>query len=210
MGKLKKMIKDKKGMSYPLTVALVLALLIALCVLAEFFRLSIIAYGVRNALQESVISVATTNYNEVYDGLREGYSGGYFMTGDCWEETLDYGDVYTRLDRLLGTNPDGAYHVKWQGNGYEYRVTDLNVSISNAPFAPGNASQNFEADVSVQLEIPLSLGGSAACPYDDQSKSCLYAQVLKNNRQECRHYGRLKKKFLICREMSGRIQKSVV
>ena len=67
-------------MSYPLTVALVLALLIALCVLAEFFRLSIIAYGVRNALQESVISVATTNYNEVYDGLREGYSGGYFMT----------------------------------------------------------------------------------------------------------------------------------
>ena len=81
MGKLKKMIKDKKGMSYPLTVALVLALLIALCVLAEFFRLSIIAYGVRNALQESVISVATTNYNEVYDGLREGYSGGYFMTG---------------------------------------------------------------------------------------------------------------------------------
>ena len=81
MGKLKEMIKDKKGMSYPLTVALVLALLIILCVLAEFFRLSIIAYGVRNALQESVISVATTNYNEVYDGLREGYSGGYFMTG---------------------------------------------------------------------------------------------------------------------------------
>ena len=30
MGKLKKMIKDKKGMSYPLTVALVLALLIVI------------------------------------------------------------------------------------------------------------------------------------------------------------------------------------
>ena len=83
MGKLKKMIKDKKGMSYPLTVALVLALLIALCVLAEFFRLSIIAYGVRNALQESVISVATTNYNEggvqwrlLYDrGLLGGNTG---------------------------------------------------------------------------------------------------------------------------------------
>mgnify|MGYP003106132822 CR=1 FL=1 len=118
MRKIRKLVMDKKGMSYPLTVALVLALLIALCVLAEFFRLSIIAYGVRNALQESVISVATTNYNEVYDGLREGYSGGYFMTGDCWEETLDY----------------------------------------------GNASQNFEADVSVQLEIPLSFGWEALPP----------------------------------------------
>lgn len=117
-------------MSYLLTVALVLALLIVLCVLAEFFRLSIIAYGVRNSLQESVISVAVTNYDEVYDGLREGYSGGYLMTGDGWEETLDYGDVYTQLDRLLGTNPDGTYHVKWQGNRYEYRITDLNAVLN--------------------------------------------------------------------------------
>lgn len=164
MGKLKKMIKDNKGMSYPLTVALVLVLLMTLCVLAEFFRLSIITYGVRNVLQESVISVATTNYNEVYDGLREGYSGGYFMIGDCWEEILDYGDVYTQLDRQLGTNPDGAYHVKWQRNGYEYRVTNLNVSISNAPFAPDNADINFEVDVSVQLEVPLSFGWEALPP----------------------------------------------
>ena len=151
-------------MSYLLTASLVLALLIVLCVLAEFFRLSTIAYGVRDALQESVISVTTTNYNEVYDGLREGYSGSYFMTGDCWEETLDHGDVYTQLDRLLGTYPDGGYHVKWQGSGYEYRVSDLDVSICNAPFAPGDASQNLEADVSVQLEIPLSFGWEALPP----------------------------------------------
>lgn len=164
MRKLKKAVTDKRGMSYPLTVVLVLALLIVMCVLAEFIRLSIIAYGVRNSLQESVISVAITNYDEVYDGLREGYSGGYFMTGDSWEETLDYGDVYTQLDCLLGTNPDGSYHVKWQGNGYEYRITDLNVSISNAPFAPGNAGRNFEADVSVQIDIPLSFGWEALPP----------------------------------------------
>ena len=72
--KIQKVIKDKRGMSYPLTVSLVLALLILLCVMAEFFRLNVIAYGVRESLQASVISVATTNYNEVYDGIREGYS----------------------------------------------------------------------------------------------------------------------------------------
>lgn len=164
MEKLKKIVKSKNGMSYPLTVALILALLIVLCVLAEFFRLSIIAYGVRNASQEAVIAVVTTNYNEVYDGLREGYSGGYFMTGEKWEETIDYGDVYTQLDRLLGTNPAGVYHVKWQGDGYEYRITNLDVSVNNAPFAPGNASQNLEADVSLQLEIPLSFGWEALPP----------------------------------------------
>ena len=68
MEKWKRAVGNQKGMSYPLTVALVLALLIVLCVLAEFFRLSVIAYGVRDSLQESVISVAVTNYDEVYDG----------------------------------------------------------------------------------------------------------------------------------------------
>ncbi len=164
MRKLRNIAGDRKGLSYPLTASLVLALLIVLCTLAEYFRLSVIAYGVRDSLQESVISVTTTNYNEVYDGLREGYSGGYFMTGDAWEENIDYGDVYTQLDRLLGTNPGGSYHVKWQDNGYEYRITGLDVSVNNAPFAPGDAGQNFEAEVSVQLEIPLSFGWEALPP----------------------------------------------
>ena len=47
----------------------------------------------------------------------------------------------TVIDRILGTNPDGSYHVKWQGNGYEYRITGLSVVISNAPFAPGSAGK---------------------------------------------------------------------
>lgn len=164
MGKVRNIAGDRSGMSYPLTAALVLALLLVLCVLAEFFRLSVIAYGVRGGLQESVTCVATTNYDEVYDGLREGYSGGYSMTGHGWEEVLDYGDVYAQLDRLLGTEPEGNYHIKRQGRGYEYRFTNLSVSIRNAPFAPGNAGCNFEADLSVQLEIPLSFGWEALPP----------------------------------------------
>ncbi len=97
MEKLKKAVADRKGMSYPLTVALVLALLIVLCVLAEFFLLSVIACGVRNSLQESVISVAVTNYDEVYDGLWEGYSGGYFMTGTAGRKPLITGMYIPRL-----------------------------------------------------------------------------------------------------------------
>ena len=76
MREIKKLVKDKNGNTTPLTIALILALLFTLCALSEFFRLSVIANGVRNALQSAVISVATTNYDEVYNGLREGSSGG--------------------------------------------------------------------------------------------------------------------------------------
>lgn len=157
-GKMKKLLRGRSGMSYMLTVSLVLALLLLLCVMAEFARLSLIAYGVRDALQQAVISVATTNYNEVYDGLREGYSGGYQTDGSSWAESLDYGDVYGNLDRILGLDAQGGYHVKEEGARYEYRISGLSVSIQNTPFAPGDASRNFEAEAAVTLEIPLSFG----------------------------------------------------
>lgn len=156
--RVQRIFKDNKGLSTPLTVALVLALLLVLCAASEFFRLQIIAYGIRSSLQEAVLSVATTNYNEVYNGLREGYSGGYYMDGGRWEENLDYGDVYNQLDNLLGMSLDRESHVKWQSEGYEYRISDLCVRIWNVPFAPGNADRNFEAEASVQAEIPLSFG----------------------------------------------------
>ena len=37
--------------------------------MSEFFRLMIIVQGVRDGLQQAVISVATTNYDETYRGI---------------------------------------------------------------------------------------------------------------------------------------------
>jgi hypothetical protein len=156
--RLYRIIKDKRGQSTPLTIALVLSLLIVCCAIAEFCRLGIIVGGVRDGLQSAVISVSTTNYDETYNGLREGYSGGYILDGNSWEEALDYGDVYGQLDRVLGTSQRGGYHVKAQAEGWEYRLSGLEIDIINAPLAPGNANQNFEADVRIQLEVPLSFG----------------------------------------------------
>lgn len=156
--RIRNILKSKKGNSTPLTIALILCLLVICCGIAEFFRLSIIVSGVRDGLQQAVITVSTTNYDEVYNGLREGYSGGYTLYGDDWEESLDYDNVYYRMDHLLGTTAQGGYHVKVMRNGYEYRYYGLSIEILNAPFTPGNADDNFEADASIQLEIPLSFG----------------------------------------------------
>lgn len=168
----RKVLKDRRGMSTPLTVALVLALLIFLCVFSEFFRLSIIAGGVRNALQSATISVATTNYDEVYDGLREGYSGGYFYEdGRGWTEYVDSGDVYGQLGLLLGLDDREDYLVKWQEKGYEYRISGLQISIRNVSFAPGGSNENFEADIRVNLEVPLSFGWNFLPPLSMQVRT---------------------------------------
>ncbi len=162
------------GNSTPLTVALVLVLLLVICAVAEFLRLMIIVQGVRDGVQQAVIAVMTTNYDEAYNGLREGYSGGYVLSGGHWVENLDYSDVYRRLDTLLGTQEQGSYHVKVQNqesNGYEYRLSELDVAITNTPLTPGNANRNMEADVKIRIEIPFSFGWGLVPPLTMQIRT---------------------------------------
>ena len=156
MRKIKKILKNKRGESTPMTIAVVLAILLFATVSWEFFRLGIVVQGVRDALQSSVISVATTNYDETYNALREGYSGGYVLSGNSWQTNLDYYDVYSRMDDILGTHTSGGYHIKEQPNGYEYRFNNLNIDIENTGLR--NTNKEFEADVSVDIEVPLSFG----------------------------------------------------
>ena len=71
MERVLKKISDRSGNALPLACAIVIAVLLISSVIMEYIRLNIIADGVRNALQASIISVSTGNYDEVYNGLRE-------------------------------------------------------------------------------------------------------------------------------------------
>ena len=127
MRNLPKTLKDKRGTSFPLTVAVTLCLIIILCGISEYMRLMIITSGVRNAVQSAVISTVNDNYSSVYQGTREGYSGAYQLSGSSWVNSIDNGNIYERLDQTLGTKVNGGYHVKYAGNTVEYRIYSLSV-----------------------------------------------------------------------------------
>ena len=104
--------------------------------ISEYFRLLIIAQGVRDALQDAVISTVSDNYDDVYHGVREGYSGGYQPTVEDFEESLDYGDIYGKIDIVLGIDLQNGYHVKTTSKGEtEFKIRDLDVDIRNVPLA---------------------------------------------------------------------------
>lgn len=94
MEKTKRIFKDKNGSGFPLIIAITLSLLIVFTGISEYFRLMIVAQGVRDALQAAVISTVNDNYDDVYHGVREGYSGAYQPIAEDFEESLDYGDIY--------------------------------------------------------------------------------------------------------------------
>ena len=126
MTRLREILRDRKGNGFPLAIAITLALVIIFCGISEYIRLLIIAQGVRDAVQTAVISTVNDNYDDVYHGVREGYSGAYQPLAGDFEESLDYGDIYGRLDDILWLTYRGGYHTQYtEDGGMEFRVWAL-------------------------------------------------------------------------------------
>ncbi|MNO15958.1 hypothetical protein D3C76_56300 [compost metagenome] len=152
--------QNRSGSGFPLTVAIVLAVLLVSCAVYEYLRLTIITAGVRDAVQSTIISVATENYSNVYPGLRQSYSGGFSRSSNRWAEQISTGDIYSQLAETLGLIPESDQYVKKAGNQLEYSLSGLTVTILNAPFAPSdpNSIQQFTAQAKIHIEVPLSFG----------------------------------------------------
>ena len=153
MEKIKRIIKDKGAASFPLIIAITLSLVLIFSGISEYFRLMIVAQGVRDAVQAAVISTVNDNYDDVYHGVREGYSGAYQPIASDFEESLDYGDIYNRLDNILGLRQSSGYHEKRTSEDkLEFRIWGLAVNIRNAPYI-GSKLVRFQADSTIMLEV---------------------------------------------------------
>ena len=106
MNRLKTVLKDRSGQGTPMILAVVVCCLILACVVFEYMRLVIGAQGVRDSVQSAIVAVATENWDEAYPGLREGYSGGYQLSGNHYvKDGISYSVAY-----MNGVEP-GTYTV---------------------------------------------------------------------------------------------------
>lgn len=165
-GRICDILRSKRGTSFPLVVAVTLAIVIVFSGISETIRLMILTQGVRDAVQSAVISTINDNYDNVYHGVREGYSGAYQTSASDFEESLDYGDVYSRLDQLLGLRRENGYHVRYARDDVEFRLSGLSIDIDNMPLAPASPdnSKGLLADAVIKLEVPVSFGWKALPP----------------------------------------------
>lgn len=163
MRKLSKLLKGGRGDGFPMTIAVTLVLLLIFCGISEYFRVAIIAQGVRDAMRQAVISTINDNYDDVYHAVREGYAAGYAPTDDAWEESLDTGDIYAHLATTLALNTTGSAYEHYIGSELEYSITDLTVTLVNNGLASGQ-SKGFLADSSIVVVIPIRYAGIGLPP----------------------------------------------
>ncbi len=155
-----KILKNKSGSGAPMILAIVLVIIILSTAVFEYMRLLIVAQGVRDSVQSAIIDVATENWDEAYPGLREGYSGGYSLSGSDWYQNVSSGNVYGRLQNVLDLKHEQGGYVKYAGSIVEYKLSGLSLDVQNAPLAPSNPSGITQLNVTgmVTVEVPLSFG----------------------------------------------------
>lgn len=136
MKKIVRILKERSGSSLILGGFIILCMFATILLIIEKGHLQIVDKGVRDAVQNAATAACTENYDKVYNGIREGYSGGYKITNGSWSEDVDTGDIYSKLDSVLGTRAEGDVHVKYDGSKVAYSISDLSVQMTNTPFAP--------------------------------------------------------------------------
>lgn len=166
MKKVRRLLRSNQGSMSFFTVAVILCMLITITGIFEWNRLHIIADGTYDAVQRAVTTACTENYDHLYNGVREGYSGGYHLSDGEWQEDVDEGEVYAKLDSLLGTKAEGDEHIKYSGEQMEFSLSDLDVQMTNTPFAPDDSEhiKQFTGVAYVTLKVPLSFGWNALPP----------------------------------------------
>lgn len=153
--------KKRPGEGTPMILAIVLVLLMLFCAIAEYSRVWIISQGVKEATQQAVLSTVNDNYDDVYHAVREGYAAGWSPDDSGgWNQSVDEGNIYAQLSRILGLTGEGGSYVKYAEGQMEFAVSDLTVEIRNNALGSGQ-SAGYTAVTELVLTVPIRFLGIA-------------------------------------------------
>ncbi len=154
-------LRDRRGDIYVQAMVWFWILFVLFVCIMEYSRLHLISKGVRDAVEQSVTSVAINNAYNSFNGVREGNSGAYILSGDDdWRENISTSDVVYKLTALLKLKTkDGEYlRMNPEGGTYEYKISDIQVTPDNAEFASNSEKAKYMATCTVTVPLSPGLG----------------------------------------------------
>ncbi len=158
--RLRNKLRCKKGISTYMAMLIGFVCLIMLFVaILEVTRVNTIYIGIRDAVESSITTTATSNSYNTYHGVREGNSGAYTPDGaGGWTKTVTTADVVYKLRSLLNLKSQGGGYVHlYSGRtDYEYKIYNIHVEAIITPL--GDNTQQSKYLTTCVVEVPLSFG----------------------------------------------------
>lgn len=159
--KIKSFIMNKSG-GHGTGIYLYGLILIYVCVLlsivfGKILMITTFANRVKDTMKESCIAVMTSNWDEMYESIREGYGGSYNING---EELVDSDRIEDVMQQELKTINEGEVYIKYADDDEKdiaYRYYSINVVKLNTYFKEKEASNFYSVSLEVVFEAPFHL-----------------------------------------------------
>ena len=154
--KIKSFLNNKKGeygSTYIFAIYIIIFFAILSIVFGKIHMIILNAQRVKESMKEACLYVMTSNWDELYGSIREGYAGAYNYEG---EALIDPERVYDIMQKELNTVKNEKEYIKY---GYQnevvYKYYDIEMNINNTGFKNTSDSYNIDLTLTYQANIKL-------------------------------------------------------
>lgn len=169
--KLKNILIDKNGkpvkddaMTFPMILGMFFLVLIIFMLVLEYMHFVTVFKQADDAVERSVIAVATQNWDNIYQGVREGFAGANTKEAitDEWTEVLKRDNIMVSAIDIMGLTLDSGNYVKKSADGkilYSIKPTTVHANIINVGIeeSPGVTNVGSKKGLIVEVTYDISV-----------------------------------------------------
>lgn len=157
--KIKNILLSKSGSILVQTAGIALSMMILFSFVYQFSRVILISGGVKEEVQNSAISAVTENYYPSFNGMREGNSGAYILSGGAWNSCLNESNIKSYLiSNYSLTSAGDTLEKNEQDGSLQYSISNINASYENCDFATNDNSLKATVDYTINIPIKFFVG----------------------------------------------------
>ena len=144
---LRQRLLNKKGFSYVFVCVLFLIILIITAVFIEVIRLHTVCSNVRSKFEDSLVAVATENYDKLFATAREGYTASYTYENGSWKNV--HGVNKPNIEKEI---------MNELNKGEERQIDDIKNLKFTITQSKSNTGSRFEISGSCDVVVPFIFG----------------------------------------------------
>lgn len=141
------------GGTYLIAIVFIFIVVSFSAIMTKLYAIYTQAERLRETMKEACIYVMTSNWDELFHSVREGYAGAYNYEG---EELLDPDRVYNIMQEELGTEKLDNSYVKYDSDhNIIYKYYDIEMKINNTGFK--NTEDSYSIDLSLVYATSIDI-----------------------------------------------------
>lgn len=150
-------LKNNKGNTSPLFLVLLFMICLFASIIMEYAKSYTIIHLVQNSLDTATLTVSTENAPEIYNGLREGHTGGYNLDTPTPVVKVVKKTLFEYLEISLNVKSvDGKLVKQTASKNTVFFLSNFTFNVIPTEYAPKSKNATFTANISCKLTIPFN------------------------------------------------------